>query len=50
MLRLRKRNAEPPAVESAQHEFEAYCTAGRNIEMLLARAPRVAEWCARVLV
>jgi hypothetical protein len=47
---LRWRNSRrQPSPASAREEFSAYLHGGEQIEMLLAGAPRAAEWCARRL-
>ena len=45
--RLRRRNIdEPPTPATAAAEFHAYLDLGHDIDMLLARLPRVATWTA----
>jgi len=49
-LRFRHAHARALEAEQANEEFMAYFAAGKNIEWLLGRWPKAAEWFARALI
>jgi hypothetical protein len=48
-LRTRNSRSEQLDADTARGEFAAYFAAGKNIEMLFARTPRLSQLCARIL-